>query len=485
MTPNIPILAWAPDADPTVPGVLSDIENMVPTRRGYAPEPGFAATVDYALTLAEEPNHAQTIVYKAGTVPFVSSGAKIRAFIGGAWADVSRTATTYATASPYTPWVFEAFSTPTNGRVVLAVQSQNQLQQKTDTTAAVFGNVTAGPRAETMAVQRGFVLLGNYTTTAGTSFVDGWICSALEDYTNWAPDIATQAAAGRLTATEGQIIRLIAYQDYVVAFKRHSMFRGTYVGAADNTWSWPVVSRSVGLVSRDAVCEADGVLYWLAFDGFYRWAGGEVQRIQSAPWGWLQDTLAGGGYLDIYPRCVWDSALRVVRWQFYFPIAGTTDTLHLTYNPDTDRWGRAMVSGASVMFQMPPSTVYGSPSGVNAYVQSPAAWFIKSGGSYVLSTRRFPPGTSSFTTGDIGDDDDVVALTRARTRFVSAPDTSSATHYYRMNLGDALTTGETIARNDGKYDITHAARWHRLKFAQTGRYEVTGFRVEPPKAGKR
>lgn len=484
MTPNIPIIAWAPDADPTTPGVLSDIERMLPTARGYAAEPTLGTATSFALTLTAEPHSAQTITYKAGTVPFVGVGATLRGYFG-AWQDVSRTATTYVTASLYNPWRFDAFSTPANDRIALAVQLQNQLQAKTDSTAAVFGNVTAAPSADTMAVQRGFVLMGNYTTTAGTSFVDGWACSALEDYTNWTPDIATQSARGRLTSTPGQIVRLVAFQDYVVAFKRRSMYRGTYVGAAENTWSWPVVHRSVGLVSHDAVCEAEGVLYWLGFDGFYRWAGGAVQRIRSAPWTWLQGVLAGGSYIDLYTRCVWDEAQRVVRWQFYFPVAGTTDKLHLTYHPDSDRWGESMIPSPGVMFSMPPGSVYVAPLGASVYTQSPVAWFQQVGSNWVLSVPRLEPGASSLTTGDIGDDDQAFVLTRARLRTLTAGGAKAAQHLHRMNLGDALTTGETVFESDGKFDVTHSARWHRLKFSQIGNTEVTGFSVDTPRAGKR
>lgn len=485
MTPNIPILAWAPDADPTTPGVLSDIEAMVPTARGYAAEPTLAASSSYALTLAEPPLSAQTIQYKAGTVPFVSTGTKLRAFLMGGWADVSRTATTYATAGTANPWRFEAFSTPSNDRIALAVQAQNQLQAKADSTAGPFSNVTAAPKAETMAVQRGFVLLGNYTSTAGTLFVDGWTCSALEDHTSWAPDIATQAAAGRLTSTPGEIVRLISFQDYVVAFKRRSMYRGTYVGAADNTWSWPVVHRSIGLASHDAVCEADGVLYWLGYDGFYRWAGGAVQRIQSAPWTWLRGQLpAGSVEFANHPKAVWDDAQRVVRWQFYFTITGTSNKLQMSYHPDTDRWGRNLVD-VSVMFTMPPASVYTVPLGGDVYVQSPAAWFRPVSGNYVLSLPRVEPGASSLTTGDIGDDDQASVLSRARLRTLTAGSAKAVQHFYRMNLGDALTTGESAFETDGKFDVSHSARWHRLKFSQIGNTEVTGFSVDPPRAGKR
>lgn len=483
MTPNIPIMAWLPDGDPTVPGVLSDIENMLPTRRGYAPEPRPLSSATYAVTLAEEPTGGQTITYKAGTIPFLATETKLYAFTGGAWNDVSSGTYVLTDANLY-PWRFESFSTPSNDRIALAVSVGNKLQAKTDTTAAAFSTVTAAPWAASMAVQRNFVVLGNYST-GGSWPVDGWICSALEDYTDWTPDIATQCASGRLTATPGGIVRLIAYQDYVIAFKLGSMFRGTYVGAASNTWSWPVISRTVGLVSHDAVIEVDGVLYWLGLDGFYRWDGGQVSRIASAPWDWMRRQYAYWQWSSGKIQAVYDSVMRVVRFVFLGSFPGTTDNLCITYHPESDRWGRSFLPALGWVMTLPQATVRSAPYGHSVYADNGVGYMVKTGANYVLSTASGVPLTSSFTTGDIGDDEQLFVLTRARARFLSGPTGSAATHYYRMNLDEAPTTGDTASRTDGKYDFSYAARWHRLKFTQSGMYEVAGFSVETQKAGRR
>jgi hypothetical protein len=485
MTPNIPLIAWAPDADPTTPGVLVDVENMLPTQRGYASEPGLDDSSSYALSLGTVPAGATTLTYKAGHVPFVATALTLTGFVGGTWSMLNRTTPAYTAASADDPWRFASFSTPSSGVIALAVQAENILQAKTDSTAGPFVNVTAAPSASCIATHRGFVLLANYTT-GSTLTPDGWICSALEDYTDWTPDIATQSASGRLTATPGEIVRLVPFRDYVIAFKRYSMYRGTYVGAADNTWAWPVVSRSVGLVAHDAVCEAEGVLYWLGYDGFYRYGGGEVQRIASAPWEWLQASFSNAAFLGVREQCVWDGAQRVVRWQLYYSLAGTTQKLQLTYHPDTDRWGKRLTPDLGAMFLLPSVSVFTSPKGTK--VSSPAVgYMVKDGTNYVLSIARESgaAGPSSATTGDIGDDDQVFALTRVRARYTTFNGAGVATHYYRMNLDEALTTGATSFRIDGKFDISHAARWHRVKFAQTDMSEIAGFSVETPRAGKR
>lgn len=483
MTPNIPVAAWTPDGDLTVPGVLSDVANMVPTRRGYAPEYTLVASTDFAASPPAEVVSAQTLQFVDGAAqPFLSTYTDLYYVLAGGGGLINRSRTSggaYSLASQQYPWRFAAFSSSSSAKVALACHRDNTLQATTDYTTSVFANVSGGPKADTIAVNRNFVILGNYDD--GTRRENGWICSGIENHTQWTPDIATQCARGLLTATPGRIVRLVSFRDYVVAFKAYSMYRGTYVGAAANTWEWPVVSRSVGLVHHDAVCEADGRLFWLSFDGFYTWSGGSVERINSAPFEWLQDLSAGVGYLTVRVQAAWDASRRVVRWTFTLPgpVVGVTC---LTYHVDTDRWGRAELP-ATLMFSLPFSSAPSVLTG--AEVQNNLVPGYISVTNNAIMELSGAPGESSFTTGDIGDDENVFDLTRTRVRYRKAPESSVALHSTRMNLDDDLVVVGSVARSSGKYDLSHSSRWHRVKFTQTGPYEVMGYRVEMPKAGKR
>lgn len=475
MTPNIPIIAWSPDLDPTQPGVLVDVHNMLPTRRGYAPE--FPLDSPYSLTtLPSECCGAGMITLDNGlSFTLVATATKIYDGGGGGLSDKSRTSGgVYAGVSRDFPWQFAAFQ-----NVTLAVNSQEATQASTAISTTPFSNLAGAPRGSTIAVQRNFVLIADLTQPAIQA--DGWACSALEDYTDWTPDIATQAATGRLTATPGPILRLIAFRDNVIAFKERGVYRGTYVGAADNTWAWPVVSREIGLLNRDAVCEAEGVLYWMGQDGFYRWAGGTIERIQSAPWGWFTSqrvTSATG----VRCQAVFDPVRRVVRFVLFQTLNASTQTV-LSYHVDTDRWGRS---------RLPVEWAFQYGSSLSSSMESQQSLWFKNTVGYVRTDDRAlvthlgsADVTSTFTTGDIGDDDQAFALTGVRARFLTAPSSSYVEHYYRSNLGDPLTDGEVAQRVDGKYDLSQSARWHRLRFTQTGRYEVTGISVNMPRAGRR
>ncbi len=478
MTPNIPIMAWSPDTDPTVPGVLVDVENLLPTERGYAPDFGLAAPAEWAVTLPGECYGIAGLTYQnQNPAVYFGTGGDLYYSTGSGYTEVTRLAGDYTSVSAGSPWRFASFRDAT-----IAVHPSNATQEAA-TTGSRFQDLTGAPKAATIAVQRNFVIVGNITDSVSYKS-DGWACSALEDYTDWTPDIATQAATGRLTATQGGIVRLIPFGDYVVAFKARSMYRGQYVGAAANTWAWPVVSTDVGLISHDAVTEADGVLYWMGQDGFYAWGGGgKPQRIASAPWRWLRSVMPAGSSLSPRVEAVWDSARRVVRWIIHLARTDFAGPYCLAFHVDTGRWGKTDIN-VQRAFQLPSATV--SSVETTALLAKSSVPGYVDGVGLNIAAHAGDALSSTFTTGDIGDDDEVFALTRLRTRFLNgtAP-LSTAAHFYRMTLGDSLAWGESRQVDDGKYDFTQSARWHRVKFSQTGRYEVMGFRVDVPRAGRR
>ena len=55
MTPNQPLIQWAPDADPTQPGVIVDAEQLLPTQRGYAPDFALMQSSQFPLTIPTTP----------------------------------------------------------------------------------------------------------------------------------------------------------------------------------------------------------------------------------------------------------------------------------------------------------------------------------------------------------------------------------------------------------------------------------------------
>lgn len=474
MTPNVPLTSWAPDSDLTTPGVLSDVRNLVPTRRGYAPEYSLVNAVAYASALSGESLGVGTVQLDNGNViPLVGTADGIFSLAGGSITDRSRAAPYVARSQQLAYWRFSTFR-----NVTYAINLDNTLQVSASISTTDFSDVAGGPKAFTMAVQRNFLLVANIKdgTYAGAA---SWLCSAQENPLDWTPDVATGSASGQLTATPGAIVRLISFGDYVVAFKERSMYRGTFVGFSANTWAWPVVSRNVGLIGHDAVCDAEGVLYWLAEDGFYRWSGGPVERIASAPMEWLLATAQGYPFL-VSAQAMWDPVRRVVRWTMSIPGA-EFGAYVLSYHPDTDRWGRSIMEvrgGILLPGESPPSVASAAPQ-----LRSLVHGWIGYDGR--IKVQAGAPLASTFTTGDIGDDDQYIDLSRLRVRFNQTPANSTATLFSREQLGDPLNFVAVAPRRDGKYDFAHSNRWHRIRFAQEGMYEVTGVSVAAVKAGTR
>jgi hypothetical protein len=59
------------------------------------------------------------------------------------------------------------------------------------------------------------------------------------------------------------------------------------------------------------------------------------------------------------------------------------------------------------------------------------------------------------------------------------------TNYYKADAGDAVTAGDTVSADDGKFDVLQSARWHRVKFNWTGDVETTGYTVDLVAEGER
>lgn len=449
---------------------MPDVQNLLPTARGYAS--------DYSPNSLAVQTIMPEAVYSAQTLRFATfspmlvagTDAKLYRITSGA-TDISR-GTAYTAMTRYEPWRYASF-----GDYALAVAINNTLQSTATPHTANFADVSGAAPAGTIAVNRGFVMLGRMSSGA-FPHMDGWWCCALNDVTDWTPDVATQSARDRLLQTPGPILRLFAFGPYIYAFKGRSLIRGAYTGPPQ-IWSWTPVSTEIGLAGHDAVCEAEGVMYWLAGDGFYRSAGGAPQRILSAPWEWwMRKGSASINLYDDLTYAQWDPIRRVVRW--WYTVDGALYTGGIAYHPDTDRWGR--FSAAAECVASKTNEFAGTPDVASALV--PEAPIVFTGAHEAMSLHTDVAATR-FESGDVGDDDVYSMLRLVRTRFYRAPTTSVATHYYRPTLDATPTTGATAVREDGKYDLAHSARWHRVAFEQTGMVEVGGFSVDAGPAGRR
>jgi hypothetical protein len=478
-------VAWAPDLDPTTPGILTDISNMLPTARGYAPDFSVAAGVTYTQTLPTQCRGAALVQQSGNFLPILLLGTAttISAAISGTLLPLTRT-TPYVTVTDTQDdgWRFGAF-----GVDALAVSYANQLQTTPLPEAGTrFANVSGAPAAGTMCVQSGFVMLANINDGA-FPYADGYWTCALQNVTSWAPDVATFASRDRLMQTPGGVVRLVAFQDDIIAFKATSILRGTFTGDPSVPWAWRVVSAQIGIVSHDAVCEAEGILYFLSADGFYAFSGAQLQRIESAPWEWFKSRASFGG--KIRAMAQWDSIRRVVRWyyeDFYQTAVAGVYQGGVAYAPVFDRWGRFASNATAIAYVSDSVPTLTSEARPRQNVP-----LVMDATTFGCRVYRGPVQQSQFTSNFIGNDQQVTVLTGARVRLTGTAVAAICIPRSRATLDDGLSPwviGTAAARTaDGRYDFHVSARWHSLEFRQDagGMYEVLGYQVEMPRAGQR
>ena len=476
-------IGFAPDADPVTPGVITDCAMLEPSIRGMKGAPS-ASSTDYTALAGECKGSALVKKLDGTSRLFAATQTKLYEGSSGSWTD--RSGSTYV-GSADARWTFAQW-----GDVTIAQNGVDAAQTSSSTT---FSTLTAMPPANLMCTVAGFVMLANVTHVS-YAFSDAWWCSALYDYTNWTPSIATQCAQGRLYDDPGAIRALHPLGENVAAFKERSIYLGQYVGP-DVIWAWTRVPGDVGAYSQGSVISDGQVLYFWGGDDFYRFDGTRPQPIGSALKEWFLENADRAYWSKI--QGAYDKRTSLARW-YYVPNGSTTLTACVVLNTRTGQWGRADRAIESTVAYVASAITYDSPgilTGVTydstSFLQSYDSpfWLASSespaifNASHQLRTLTGVSDSSSLTTGDFGDDDRYSLLRRVRPRYADAPDSASMTAYYKQDAGDAVTTGETVDANDGKFDVLQSARWHRVKFEFTGDVETTGYTADLVPEGER
>ena len=474
-----------PDADPTIPGIITDCEMFEPSLRGMRSAPGAVNTDLPALAAACK---GAALVTKLDGTKRLFAGTLTSLYEAGSGTWNDRSAGTYAVASDGV-WQFRQF-----GNVTLA---QNGVDEPQASTASAFSALTAMPIAKHIETAAGFVMVANITD-ASYAHADGWWCSALYDYANWTPSIATQSAQGRLFDTPGPINALRAIGGDMVAFKDRSMYLGRYVGP-DVIWAWQQVPGNVGAYSQQSVVSDGASLYWWGGDDFYRFDGSRPVPIGEAVRRWFSRNIAPAYLYKMQGD--YDRERGLVRW--YYVCSGQTEPgCCIVYSPKTGQWGRADRQIESTVEYVSSAITFDSPGILTGltfddttYTQSFDSPFWLSGAhspaivnsSHVLQTLTGVSGDSSITTGDIGDDDSYTLLRRVRPRYSISPGNGGAqmVNYYKNDSGGTLSWDEVVEPHDGKFDVLQSARWHRLKFAYFGDVETSGFNADLQAEGSR
>lgn len=483
--PYIKVRGFAPDAEPNAEGILVEANNLVPTLNGMEALPGDVSVgVDTApsavraiTTLLKLDDTARTIAGSDNALYEVSTSA---------WNNVSQVSSGTTLSYSMTAngrWTFAQY-----GDRSIAAQKGTQIQEST---SGDFADMTTAPQAAFVTVVLDFVLAFNTNDATYGDSPDRWRCCAVGNPDSWTPNVATQAATGRLLDEPGAIRGAQTLGSNVVVYKDRSMFLGEYVGPPDVFRFRRVVGHGLGAPSHYAIVGLESAQVFMAQDNFWLFDGtrpvaigtNRVADFVFDDLDWANRNLVVGFHDTQNWRVFW--------WYPSLSSGGTLDK-YVCYNYRSDKWGfgEKTVAFAWEYFStgmayddvgtffatydaIPTTGTYDDLFGTTGLPQ-PATVDVSAN----LSTMTGVGADSSLVSGDIGVDGSIQVLQRVRPRFKTVPTTGTQAHRFRDQLGGTATTSvATTTLTDGAFDHVFAARWHSLRQAYTGSMELLGWDV--------
>lgn len=482
------LLGFAPDMDPTVPGVITDCTQLVPTERGMAAAP---AAVNAGFdALAAECRGAAVMVNTAGTRRTIAgTQTELYELTGGSWTAVGAAT---LTGSSENRWSFAQF-----GDVALASNDTEPIQAST---SGDFNSITEAPKARIIVSVPNFVIALNTNDSAGSETYgdspDRWWCCAFQDHTDWTTSVTTQCNTGRLIGNGGEITAGLGFGDGLVVYKARQMFKGVYAGPPV-VFQFDPIPGEQGCVGPEAVVDIGGAHLFVGEDNIWLYDGTRPIPI-------AQDTVRQWFFNDLNATYKFRTIVTYDRnngrvWIFY---PGTTSSGNpdsaLVYHLDTRKWGRANRAIEAAFNYVTPGLTWDTLSDVAATWDSlPATpWDSQSwqasgralavfNSSHVLVTLTGSGENASLITGDIGDDRGISYVNRVWLRFFQEPTTSTITGQVKTGPGATASAAGSGTFANSKYDIRQSGRWHRFSFQFTGNVEVDAISQDLRMAGNR
>lgn len=480
------LIGWLPDADPTTPGVITDCNNLIPYQNGMKAAPTGVIQTDVPALASACLGAAIGTKLDDSRRIFAGAATKIYELVTGSWTD--RAGSAYS-ASADNRWTFAQF-----GDATLAANIGDYIQRST---TAAFATIATAPKARIIFNVGSFVMaLNTIDGTYGTS-PDRWWCCASFDDTSWTPSLSTLATTGRLVSNPGKITAGGRLGEYAVAYKDHAIYLGQFVGAP-SVWDWiQVPGGSAGCVGPEAWCDIGGAHLFVSSDNLWIFDGsrpvpigvGELRQ-------WFFDNSEPSYRYRI--KCVYDHQENNV-WIFYPGLGATVCNKAIVYHLPTKAWGAVTVDCEAALGYISAGVTIDGLTGVSATIDGLSglsfdSQFWLAGGrtlsvvnnSHQLTSLTGVNATSSFTTGDLGNDDSYSLLSKVRIRYAPGykPTTATIQSYTKATEGDALTPVSTGSISDGKFDVLQSGRFHRFAVSMTGDARVLALGVTTTPEGE-
>ena len=477
MRVQVKLQGYAPDADPSIVGILTACNNLVPSVRGMqgAPAPASVnhtamASVCQGAAVVRKPDNAIRLLAGTATQLYEAQS--------GNWTVRGRAAT-YTLAAD-SRWRFTQF-----GEVTIASNENDTVQFSS--ASGSFADVSAAPKAAIVETVGNFVFAADTLDGTFGDNPDGWWCAGVGSYLSWTPSITTQAARGNLTSIPGKITALKRFGPNIIAYKTQGMYVGAYVGPPV-IWDFQEVQGNAGALSHEVVVSVgtpeQPKHIFMGYDNFYSFDGGRPIPIGN----FLRDTVFTSELNRSFQHLATalHDPLKQRIYFFYCSGASTQPNACVVYNYRTGFWGRDdRTIEAVIDFVSLSGTTYDDLGSLySTYDDLPGSTydvFVAQASqpvpaifntSHAIQSLTGVSATSSLTTGDYGDDTQFTLLNRVEPRFITAPANGSMTNSYRNALGDALTTDSLVLMDANKrFDVLRDAKWHRLQMSFSGDVE--------------
>jgi len=475
---------YHPDIDEASPGMIVDGENIIPSPAGY--RSAYQPVNGQSSALTGTCVGAISVVDLAGTVlTYAGTSTQLYKEDGDHWTGVTRTTADYTAGAS---WEFAQY-----GNATYAVNDASIMQKST---GGAFADLSGAPVAKiVLSAQNQVIAMNTNEATFGDSS-NRWWCSALGNGDDWVPSIATQAASGQMVDTPGEIVAGKRLGERVVAYKKESMYLGSYSGPP-SIWQWPLVSDEIGCVGLRAVASAYNAHYFMGKDDFYVFDG-------TYPRG-LGGTLREFFFQDELNKDYSQKTIAVfskdhgVVYFYYVNFESSGDiNRYIAYHIATQKWSPPTAISIQTAFNVTQAAVtyetlgnlFATYDDIPAIPYNDAFWVAKTESPAIfntsnrLQTLSEAASSMSVSTWSMGSDEQYSFLSRLRPRFKKAPTSGELVNSYQEDHGGTWVSSSTTATlTNGKFDVERESRWHTVRMDFVGDTEITGVDVKLLAAG--
>lgn len=339
----------APDQGELTPGALMVADGVVPLREGYGPFPGLnvAAT---ATALGTAPRGLYAYTKADGTWSLVA----------GQDTSISLMASNYtwsAIDTGLTPTATEDFSFARFGTKLLYTNTTDGLRAY-DVESGGAASAVAAAKTPAWIFVCGNILFGlNCLDNSGARDNRLIRSSAFSDHTNW----TTKGADYQGLEEGGPLVWGGPISDTAALVLQSRMVRLIQVGNVGNAlWGIQSISQEFGSVGYRSCVSFDGMVFWLATDGFRMFSiGGGIKRI-------------GAGFIDQWflanadqsnlalVQGTIDPFRKNVLWRYKTNSVGSTTVFEniIGYNWAFDRWFTLTVQTSYLAYLATPAVTW-------------------------------------------------------------------------------------------------------------------------------